>query len=173
MHEVLQYSLLLRALLTPLLYLTRTNVLLTAFLLTLLDVIDCNPLVMKLLPEKDKIAGCSGNTTYQILDKSLDLIQYITAIILLKPVLPSNIFITLLFLVIYRIIGIFVFLTNNNPKTFILFFEFIKEYMVLSYIFKGNIPIFILIPAMLLKILYEYLMHDKHIFLDIYKVIFE
>jgi hypothetical protein len=173
MHAVFKYSLLLRTLLTPLLFLTRTNVLYSVILLTLLDIIDCNPIVMKLLPEEARKKGCSYDKTYQLADKTIDLIQYIVAVFLLRPVLPSNIFSTILFLIIYRIAGLALYLQNNNPKTFIIFFDFIKELLVLSYKFNGAIPNIILIPAMLLKMIYEHFMHDKHIFLDMYNIIFE
>jgi len=174
MNPVLKYSLALRALLTPLLVLTKGSVIGTVAVLILLDVVDCNPIVVKLFQPKYKAQGCSYDITYQILDKVLDVIQYFIAVLLLEPILPKSIYVITLFFLIYRIIGIAVYLVNKNNKTFEIFIDFVKEYLLLSALCApGTIPMPVLLISILLKVGYEYLMHDKHIFLDLYRQIFE
>ena len=173
MNPVLKYSLALRFALTPALYYTRYNVIYTILLLILLDIIDCNPLVLKLFPPEFAGHGCSYDSRYQLLDKSIDIIQYIVAIALLKPILPKSIFIALLIFLVYRIIGIIVYHYNNNNKTFIVFIDFFKEYLALYAIFGTSISPLILLSSIALKVGFEYLMHQQHIFLDLYRAIFE
>ena len=173
MNPVLGKSLLLRLILTPLLYLTRHNVLYSVLMLTALDIIDCNPLVLKLFPPQYQGKGCSYDSQYQILDKSLDIFQYVVAVMLLSPILPTHIFTATIALIVYRIIGMIMYSFNKDNKTFIIFIDFIKEYLLLFALFGQTISVPILSIAITLKVVYEYLMHDKHIFLDLYRIIFE
>lgn len=172
MNPVLKYSLLLRVAATPLLFATSNNILNTVLMLIFLDIIDCNPIVVKLFDAKYKAEGCSGNPTYQILDKVLDIFQYLVAASLLRPILPKSIFNVTLLLILYRILGIGVYLYTGNNRVFELFIDFIKEYLAL-YALAGPPSAPILVPAVLLKVGFEYLMHDRHIFLTLYRSIFE
>ena len=172
MNPVLKYSLLLRLAATPLLFATRHNILYTVLMLIFLDIIDCNPIVVKLFDAKYKSQGCSKDATYQILDKVLDIFQYLVAAFLLRPILPKSIFNVTLLLILYRILGIGAYLYTGNNRVFELFIDFIKEYLAL-YAFVGSPSAPILVPAVLLKVGYEYLMHDQHIFLTLYRTIFE
>ncbi len=173
MNPVLKYSLALRFALTPTLYYTKHNVVYTILLLILLDIIDCNPLVLKLFPPEFAGRGCSYDSQYQLLDKSIDIIQYVVAVALLKPILPKSVFITLLILLAYRIIGMIIYHYNNNNKTYIVFIDFIKEYLALYAIFGTSISPLILLSTITLKVGFEYIMHQRHIFLDLYRVLFE
>lgn len=172
MNPVLKYSLLLRLLATPLLLLTKHNILYTVLMLIFLDIIDCNPVVVKLFEPEYKVEGCSGNPTYQIIDKALDIFQYVVAAFLLRPILPKSIFNVTLLLILYRILGICVYLYTGNNRVFELFIDFIKEYLALFAV-AGHPSALILIPAILLKVGFEYLMHDRHIFLTLYRILFE
>jgi hypothetical protein len=172
MNPVLTYSLALRALLTPLLVATKGSVIGTVAALILLDIVDCNPIVVKLFQPEYKAQGCSYDPNYQILDKVLDIFQYFIAILLLEPILPKSIYVTTLFFLVYRIIGIAIYLVNKNNKTFEIFIDFVKEYLLLSVLFSP-LPMPVLLASVLLKVGYEYLMHDKHIFLDLYRRLFE
>lgn len=174
MNPVLHRSLFVRFLLTPLLYFTRTNILHTILLLIGLDIIDCNPIVIKMFSkeyEKDKY--CSLDKEYVLFDKIIDLIQNLVAILLLRPILPTNISFTLFLFLVYRSIGIVLFSFTQYIPIFILFFEFIKEYLVLYLLFGANIPSFYLCLGIVLKIIYEYNMHSTHFALKIYKFLFE
>lgn len=172
MNPVLRKSLVLRFAATPLLFATRQSILGTVLMLIFLDIIDCNPLVLKLFPPEYANTGCSYDATYQLLDKSLDIFQYIVAIALLRPILPKSIFMITLFFLAFRIIGMIVYLFNKNNNTFIFFIDFIKEYLTL-FALIGQPSTLILSGAIILKVGYEYLMHQQHIFLDLYRVIFE
>lgn len=174
MNPILKYSLALRAILTPLLVATRGSVIGTVAALILLDVVDCNPVVVKLFRPEYKAQGCSYDPNYQILDKVLDVFQYFVAILLLAPILPKSIYVITLFFLIYRIIGIFVYLVNKDNRTFEIFIDFVKEYLLLFALFSpSQIPPSVLLISILLKVGYEYLMHEKHIFLDLYRRLFE
>jgi hypothetical protein len=143
-------------------------------LLVFLDIIDCNPLVVKLFPKEYKNKKyCSHDETYEVIDKLLDVFQYFVSIALLKPIIPNNIYNGLLGFLIYRLLGILVFYISKIKQTYILFFDFIKEYLVLFLLFGKNIPDVYLISAIILKIIYEYTMHHKHFALELYKLVFE
>jgi hypothetical protein len=165
----------LRFLATPLLFWTKHSIPYTVLLLLLLDVIDCNPLVVKLFPEQQLAEQryCSYDPVYGMADKILDLIQYTVAIYALAPLLPQHTMTTLLLLMIYRTTGLIAYSRTQNNTYYILFFDFIKEYLLLSYLFNHNIPMPILILSMIAKMIYEYGMHQQHIFLTAYKKIFE
>ncbi len=172
MNPVLRNALFLRFILTPLLFLTKNNIVLTIIMLVFLDIVDCNPIILKLFTNEYKGQGCSYDENYQLLDKSIDIFQYIFAIILLQNILPKNIFNISLAFLLYRIIGMIIYLLNKNNKIFIIFIDFIKEYLTLFILF-GEPSSYILFGSIVLKIIYEYLMHKQHIFLDLYKIIFE
>jgi hypothetical protein len=177
MNKVLGYTLLFRLLLTPILHYGKNNILATIFILIFLDIIDCNPIVIKMFPKNElkNAQYCSKNRTYSILDKTIDIIQYIYAIFLLKnnnTINKSQFNILSLFL-IYRIVGLISFIFTNKSSLYIVFFDFIKEYLFLIYLFGNNISKQILIILIIIKIIYEYLMHQSHIFIDIYKKLFE
>lgn len=174
MNPVLKYSLIIRFLLTPLLVFTKNNVLYTILTLVFLDIIDCNPLIVKLFPkEYEKQKYCSLDETYEFFDKILDAFQNLIAILLIKPIIEKNIYYNLLLFLVFRIIGIILYYLTKINQTYILFFEFIKEYLVLYLIFGSNIPNIYLILSIFLKIIYEYSMHHKHIALTMYKYFFE
>ena len=59
----------------------------------------------------------------------------------------------LLAFILYRIVGIILYLITNNTAWFIPFFDFIKEYLLYNYLFKTNKYIIIFI---ILKMIYEY-----------------
>lgn len=66
----------------------------------------------------------------------------------------------LLFFIIYRIIGVILFLITKDSRCFIIFFDFVKEYLLYLFIFGNNnlyLPIFILC-----KICFEYYYHIIH-----------
>jgi len=177
MNKVLISTLSFRLLLTPLLYYGKNNILTMIILLIFLDFIDCNPFVIKLF-SKNQLANaqyCSKNRTYSILDKTIDIIQYIYAIYLLKNnnTINNNQYRIISLFLIYRIFGLISYIFTNKSWLYIVFFDFIKEYLFLIYLFGNKINKEILIMVIILKVIYEYYMHESHIFIDIYKKIFE
>ncbi len=143
-------------------------------MLVFLDIIDCNPLIIKLFPKEYRGQKyCSLDESYEFIDKVIDAFQYLIAILLLKSQLDENIYKNLLYFLAYRVIGIILYYFTKINETYIVFFDFIKEYLVLYLIFGNKIPNKYLIIAIILKILYEYSMHYHHIALTLYKSIFE
>lgn len=175
MNKVLIYSLLFRLLLTPILYYGKNNILTMIFILIFLDILDCNPLIIKMFSKKELITNeyCSKNRTYSILDKIIDIIQYIYAIYLLKNIITTSQFNIISIFIIFRIIGIISYISIQKSWLYIIFFDFIKEYLLLIYLFGNKLNNKVFIIAIILKVLYEYSMHESHIFIDIYKKLFE
>ena len=98
---------------------------------------------------------CTGLFKYQDSDKICDSFSYLLAYIFLTICFKvDNI---LLFLILYRIIGVILFSLTKNSVWLILFFDFIKEYFIYVFIFSNNymyIPLFVLC-----KIIFEYYWH--------------
>lgn len=149
MHPVLQKSMMLRLLLTPLLWFTRTSIPLTIVCLTLLDMVDYVSFM------KGTKTYCSLDRSYELYDKVVDLFQNIVAVYLLSmttsiPIIPATV------LIAYRALGIIAYLWTGNDKVYILFPEFIKEYLLLFWFFNGKVPVPVEALAVSLKLAYEY-----------------
>jgi hypothetical protein len=155
-----KYFLLLRLLATPLLYFTRNSIPYTVLLLTALDIIDYR-----------SKKGAPHN--YIILDKLIDIFQYCIAIYFLSPMLPLKIIHILLGFTLMRLIGVFHHSLNKDPLMFVIFFDFIKEYLLLFYIYYPNFTMGLLIETMIVKIIFEYYMHKRAIFSTLYELIFD
>ena len=112
--------------------------------LTLLDCIDGFPLLNR--------QHCFKEFEYQYRDKLCDVLSYVLVFALFK--LDK----TILFFILYRIIGVLLFTFTKNTIWLILFFDFVKEMMVYLYLFDtyAYLPFF-----MLLKICFEYYWHHK------------
>lgn len=98
--------------------------------------------------EKPKYNNCLYTDFYTIKDKIADLASYVLVFLIFF----KNDYLLLAF-ILYRMVGIILYLTTNNTKWFIPFFDFIKEYLLYNYLFKTNKYIFVFI---ILKIIYEY-----------------
>lgn len=94
---------------------------------------------------------------YQSKDKIVDIVSYI----FLLPVL-KNVSAFLYFLILYRIIGVFLFIYTKKSYWLIVFFDFIKEYLFfLALVNKDQmLPEFPLLPVVLLKVGFEYYHHQ-------------
>ena len=89
---------------------------------------------------------------YNSIDKSVDTLSYIVAYFMFNL---DNVF---LYFIGYRIIGVLLYMLTLNSKWFILFFDFMKEYLVYYYFFNNNYKylwIFIV-----LKIYFEIYLHS-------------
>ena len=98
--------------------------------------------------EKPKYNNCLYTDFYIIKDKIVDLVSYILVFLIFFKTDYL-----LLSFILYRAVGIVLYLLTNNTNWFILFFDFIKEYLLYNYLFKTNKYIIIFI---ILKINYEY-----------------
>ena len=181
LHSIFKYSFLIRILATPLLYFTRNSIPYTVLLLVLLDIIDCNPLVLKLVRKYKEYTGkstdtekefCNTNHHYVVLDKLVDILQYCIAIYFLSPLLPLNIIHILLGFTLMRLAGLFHYSANKNPLAFVLFFDFIKEYLLLFYVYYPDFTMGLLIETMIVKIVFEYYMHKRAVFSTLYELLF-
>ena len=159
-NPIFKYSFALRILSTPLLYFTRNSIPYTVLLLIALDIIDYR-----------SKKGAEHN--YIVLDKLIDIFQYCIAIYFLSPMLPLKIIHILMGFTLMRLIGVFHHSLNKDPLMFVIFFDFIKEYLLLFYIYYPNFTIGLLIETMIVKIIFEYYMHKKAIFSTLYELILD
>ena len=92
---------------------------------------------------------------YQINDKIIDIFTYL----LLIGLFPSDNI--LKFLVLFRLIGILVYLKTKNNYSLVIFFDFVKEYLLYLFIFNHNynyLPLFLI-----LKIILEFYLYSQKI----------
>ena len=100
---------------------------------------------------------CCKHFYYHSNDKICDSISYVLTFILLCLYFKPD-FILLLFIV-YRIIGVILFYITKDSSWLILFFDFIKEYILYLFIFNRNYS-YILV-FIFLKICVEFYWHKK------------
>ena len=108
----------------------------------------------KFIPTKKRI--CTKTFYYQHYDKICDSLAYVWTFLFLFFFLKYDPF--LLFFVLYRIVGVFVFNYTKNSQWLVLFFDFVKEYLLYLFVFGKNfkyLPFFIT-----LKMMYEYFFHS-------------
>ena len=70
---------------------------------------------------------------YNIVDKCVDTLSYILAYFVFRL---NNIF---LYFLLYRMIGIGIYIYTQNSRWLILFFDFMKEYLVYFFLAKNNL----------------------------------
>lgn len=90
---------------------------------------------------------------YQINDKIIDIFTYL----LLIGLFPSDNI--LKFLVLFRLIGILLYLKTKNNYSLVIFFDFVKEYLLYLFIFNHNynfLPLFLI-----LKIILEFYLYSQ------------
>lgn len=119
------------------------------------------PIILILLDKLDNIetyysystgsSDCSTTFDYQIKDKVVDIFSYYLVYIFF----PLDI--NVLYLILFRSIGVLLFYLTKCSYWLVVFFDFIKEYLIYIFIFKED---FTYIPfAMVGKILFEYIFH--------------
>jgi len=94
---------------------------------------------------------CAKTFGYQSLDKIVDCFSYL----LLLSVLDYDPL--LIFFIFYRIIGVLLFLLTRKSYPLIIFFDFVKEYLLYRYIFGTNYSYICLF--ILFKIIFEFYFH--------------
>ena len=174
MQPILKQAISLRVLLTPLLWLTRHSILYTVVVLTLLDIVDCNPVVLSLFPP-GQTRQCSLDRGYELVDKVVDWTQNAVALGLLSVTVPLSAAVQRLawVFILYRALGVSLFAITGQDALYVVFFEFIKEFLLLVWWFDGKMPSkFSLMVVIFIKIVYEYLMHGEHVMLKLYRKLF-
>jgi len=115
-------------------------------LLTLLDNVD------NIFTFSYKNNACTKSYYYQYNDKLCDIISYLLLFVFFK--LDKSV----LFFILYRIIGVILFYFTKNGIWLVIFFDFIKEYLIYMFIFQNNYN-YILPILILFKIIFEYYYH--------------
>lgn len=131
------------------------------FALTILDTVD-NVFIKYDVISKGKSITAGTNCTkrskvskiYQINDKIIDTLSYILCYIYFYKELKDT---WLEFFIVYRTIGVILFTVSHNKIFLILFFDFIKEYMLYKYLFQTDYTY--LAFFVILKIIFEYVFH--------------
>jgi len=93
---------------------------------------------------------------YQISDKINDILSYIIFYIYFYDILKDKL---LEFFIFYRLIGVINFVMTGNKNNIIIFFDFVKEYILYKFIFNKIQPI--LFVFIIFKIIFEYIFHKK------------
>ena len=96
---------------------------------------------------------CFNKNHYQMNDKVCDLTSYILAYLMFD--LDKYV----LFFIIYRAIGVCLFLKTKDNRWLIIFFDFIKEYLLYLYITNSKKNNKLLITLIVSKIIFEYVFH--------------
>jgi hypothetical protein len=123
-----------------------------ALLLYLLDEVD-SFLVKAQYFGRENTCNKNKLFRYQIQDKIVDLLSYYYVYLLFPE--DKNI----LYLCFYRTAGVVLFYKTLESKWLILFFDFIKEYMLYRFFFNKNftyLPYFVVV-----KIFIEYIIHHR------------
>ncbi len=167
----------LRTLLTPVLYFARSNLPLMIFLVFLLDILDCNPVVLYFFSkeQREDTGYCCKNPAYELTDKVLDIVQMFIAGWLLRNsgVINETNYILFNYFLLYRCFGIYNYWQTKNPIAFIPFLDFGKEWLLLVWLLDNQVTPVPVILTLGLKFIYEILMHRYHIMLILYKYLFE
>ena len=116
------------------------------FALSVLDIVDHVYIVLRGVKKY-----CNRRFYYQYTDKFCDSISYllVCSFFELDP--------KVMYFALYRIVGVVLFRITKNSFWLILFFDFVKEYMVYFFLFNKNnayLPI-----LMFGKMCFEYLAH--------------
>ena len=116
------------------------------------------PLLLTLLDNVDNIFTffykkniCTKLYYYQYNDKICDFISYLLIILFF------NVDKSVIIFILYRLIGIILFYITMDSKWLIVFFDFVKEYLIYSFFFTNNL--FILPFFIMLKVAFEYYYH--------------
>ena len=88
---------------------------------------------------------------YNIIDKCVDTLTYIIAYFVF------NLNSTFLYFLLYRIIGVILYLFTLNSRWLILFFDFMKEYLIYFFLAKNDLSYIWLF--IILKINFEIYLH--------------
>jgi hypothetical protein len=121
---------LLRLCMTPLLFLTRGSLWMTALALLLIDIVDCPNFLYR------GALHCTGNATYQLRDKVTDVAQYAAAVAVLSwpgagGGVPASAARTLTALLAWRAVGVALLMVLGDTRVLVPFVDAVKEVMLL------------------------------------------
>jgi hypothetical protein len=113
------------------------------------------PILLLLLDKCDNISICTQTFYYQINDKVVDLFSYLLLFFIIPlNTINGNI---IQILIIYRLVGVILFGLTRISIPLIIFFDFVKEYLLYFYLFGNNFTyLFIFI---IIKIIMEFIQH--------------
>lgn len=127
------------------------------------------PVLLTILDELDNILivvykqkQCTKQFHYQSMDKIWDAISYVLVYLFFThiSILDRKTDIILLLFIVYRIVGVGLFYKTKDSRWLIVFFDFIKEFLLYSAIF--GIDYAYIFPFMVCKIVFEYYYHTIH-----------
>lgn len=122
----------------------------------------------KLIKQNDNYS--ISNETYNYYEKGDKILDIITNIFIIKLLydlkIPKNQFLIILFLFIYRLIGIILFFKTNSNKYFIYFINYFEFYVIIYLIskklkFTYSTTHILYIISFILKIIQEVYLHSK------------
>jgi len=170
----IEYPYIIPLLLSPLLYFARKNILIIIIVLFLINSIDCNPYLLSILTNQQLVPPEKCNIQKNFYHNIINIFQYIIATILLRKnkIISENTSRTLYALITFRTIGIFLHKYTDNKIYKAVFIDFIKEFLILRYVFGVERSKYIEISVFILKILYE-VAKEKEWFKKYYYKIYE
>jgi hypothetical protein len=147
----------IRLLTTLILFLTQNNLPLTAIALLLLDAVDSNFRIQnnRLIFTTTPISKEYDTNTYQKYDKVIDLYQYLFALSLVYDKIPNGWNDYIVYALVWRMIGVSLFLITDNRKIIVPFVDIIKEILFLSIFIQPtltNLTYIILLKILLVEI---------------------
>ena len=102
----------------------------------------------------DNIDNLCCNRIYYLLDKFMDILTYFYVYYLFNL---NNIF---LYIILYRLVGTFLYFLTLNGIWLIIFVDLSKEYLLYKYIFNDN---YIYTPLVIIvKVYFEYYLYIKN-----------
>jgi hypothetical protein len=123
-------------------------------LLTVLDTFD-NAFLLPKIIAKLQLTNCTIKCLYyQISDKICDIFSYVLCYVYFYDVIKDPL---LELFILYRLIGILLYISTNNKYYLVIFFDLIKEYMLYKYFLGKNLLYLPLV--IILKICFEYVLH--------------
>lgn len=142
----------------PLLYFTRHSIPLTIGWLILLDSLET------ILLGRNKSKDPATEHFWLVLHKVMSVVQYAVGIYFLSPMLPKHVQHVVLSFLVMRAIGLIHHAQSKDSTYFVVFFDFIKEYLLLFYVYYPELTIGIIAKVIVFKIAYEYLIHKDTFF---------
>jgi hypothetical protein len=113
------------------------------------------PILLLVLDKFDNVSICTDTFYYQINDKIVDLLSYLLVLTIIPLHTTNGIIIAIL--IIYRLIGVLLFGITKVSISIIIFFDFVKEYLLYFYLFRDNFTY--LTVFVIAKFLMEYIQH--------------
>mgnify|MGYP001472398797 CR=1 FL=1 len=176
-YTILLIADVVRVVVSYLILITNIRPYLKLLLLILTDGIDCNVLHFFKLYNKRPICKNDPKTSYDVVDKITDSTSYILIFIMLinTKLFTYNERQFILLLLVYRLIGVFIFVLTKNRKMLFYFPNFFLEMtllLVLAKEFKFNYKPFIIL-VVIFKLMQEYILHYSKSYDKLKRIIYK